>query len=98
MTIQSAIAFALSRKAAWRRERAQRYPGNWRNVAAAEQLELLAAQADATDADPELLERYERLAGDGELDENHVNEVMNSIGFGRARCTLDGLLRAILAA
>lgn len=94
MTDVSGIAYSLGGKAAWRREKAERYPEDVRNLEAAEMLESLAAQVN--DIDPELLERFASLQdGDSDVDEI-ADEVMTDIGFRRRYVKIDDMIRDII--
>lgn len=93
MTTKSAIAFQLTCKAEWRREMARRHPQGWRNEVAANKLMELSAAAEEGNCDHGLMDRFEQMAGDNQLNGDFVSELLNSVGFTRADYTLDDLLR-----
>lgn len=94
MTDVAGIAYSLERKAVWRREKAERYPEDVRNLEAAEMLESLAAQVN--DIDPELLERFVSLDGENSNIEESASEVMTDIGFRRHYVKIDDMVRDII--
>jgi hypothetical protein len=96
MTDYSGIAHALEKKAAWRREKARRYPEDIRNLRAAEMLERLAAQAEAGYIDAELLDRLTDMQNEGHEADERADELMTTIGFGVHYEKIEDLVRDIL--
>ena len=96
MTDYSGIALALEKKAAWRREKADRHPEDVRNLRAAEMLESLAAQAEAGDIDTELLDRLTDLQNESDEADDRANELMTAIGFGVSYEKIDDLVRDVV--
>ena len=98
MIDSSALAYALTKKAEWRREKAERHPEDVRNLRAAETLESLADQVK--DLDPELAQRLDALvddeSGKGEEVAEFFEEVITAIGFRHEVTTIDELVQDVL--
>jgi hypothetical protein len=94
MTDTAGIAHALEKKAAWRREKAERHPEDVRNLNAAEMHESLAAQAG--DIDPGLLARLTALQDEGAEIDERADLIMTDIGFHRHYTKIDDLIRDIV--
>lgn len=95
----SAWAQTFESTAQWRREKATEFPQDAaRHLAAATELDSLAAQFEAGDVNPELVARYEALGGSEQA--HRVTEIegelMRQIGFGRYFEKADDFIRTIL--
>lgn len=89
----------FSNQALWRARKAEDYPDDQRNAAAAELLNKLAAQVELRLFNRDLLDKYSRLA---EIEETSVNvveeehQLIREVGFRFFPDNVDGFLEELI--
>lgn len=90
---------AFSNQASWRARKAEEFPDDPRNAAAAELLNKLAAQVEWRLFDRELLRKYSHLAGTQETSLDVVEEeqeLIRAVGFHFFPDTVDEFLEELI--